>query len=102
MTDKETSLAFVERMERTAASDRQNGPNTLRYDEIDRLIELAKTAALIEEHRLGVMPYQVTNVFDPGKSWVWDVSPHGDEPVVINADLHAAVRAVADKIKEQA
>jgi len=102
MSDKETSLEFVDRMPELPADIRPVERVSMPGEDYIRLRALAKTAALLEEHRLGVMPYQATNVFDPGKFWVWDVSPHGDEQVVINADLHTAVRTVADKIKEQA
>lgn len=86
MTDKETSLAFVERMERTGPERRMDIPN---------LIYLAKTAALIEEYKL-----------EPrwnDEREAWFVSPsYRIDPCAWNKDLYTAALAVADKIKEQA
>lgn len=88
MTDKETSLAFVERMEKMHLSI------PFSYDERQSLLRLAKTAALIEEHGLMVNP-------PDGMNPAWYASEKGtfgEERLT----LHEAVLAVADKIKEQA
>ena len=92
MIAKETSLEFVERMERTSNADRQTGPNTLRYDDIDHLIALAKTAALIDTNAISVQRNGGNCVATVWKNFIHTKS--------LPADLHTAVRAVADKIKE--
>jgi len=85
MIDKETSLEFVERMEKFNATLRPNA-------DIDELLRLAKTAALIEEHGLMVSPpMQVRPQWFVG----YDIGVSDR-----NKDLHSVVRAVADKIKE--
>ena len=84
MSDKETSLEFVERMEKFNATLRPNA-------DIDELLRLSKTAALIDTHRLRLEPsacstdYRVISV-------AINHAHHGE--------LHQAVRAVADKIRE--
>ena len=83
MTDKETSLAFVERIAKKP-SDKWT---QVEYEE---MLKLAKTAALIEEHRMTIEPLD-----DGSNCWLsYDGEPH------YYKDLHTAVRAVADKIKE--
>lgn len=85
MSDKETSLAFVERMER----ELEAGINQSAL-EAERTLRLAKTAALIEEHRMTIEPLD-----DGTGCWMsYDGEPH------YHKDLHTAVRAVADKIRE--
>lgn len=81
VTTKETSLEFVERR----IAERWSSAGE---DERKTLI-LAKTAALIEDHRLGINPW----------SAYWDVQ-HRSGHYTEADDLHTAVRAVADKIKE--
>ena len=90
MTDKETSLAFVVRMERSKAQLSEF--TFLTPEQVDLLLRLAKTAALIEEHRLDVMFATESNVaiYEPKANW-----KH-----VGFDNVHEAVRAVADKIKE--
>jgi hypothetical protein len=93
MTAKETSLAFVERMEKFNA--------TLRFNpDIEELLRLAKTAALIEEHRLRIGYYTPDAPNDDGEHGYrcWPPFDVGNEKV--SESLHEAVRAVADKIKE--
>ena len=85
MTDKETSLEFVERMEKFNATLRPNA-------DIDELLRLAKTAALIDTHAIVVQRN--------GGSWVAAVWKNFIHTKSLPADLHTAVRAVADKIKE--
>lgn len=80
----ETSLEFVERMEQT-------DKHAIALHEYDSLLRLAKTAALIDTHRLGINPW----------SAYWDVQ-HRSGHYTEADDLHTAVRAVADRIKEQA
>lgn len=81
MTDKETSLAFVERI-RTLDSIAD-----LTITERVGLLKLAKTAALIEKHRGSVAMRTVINHYMRGMG--------------SHEDFHTAVRAVADKIKEE-
>lgn len=82
MSDKETSLEFVERR----IAERWSSAGE---DERKTLI-LAKTAALIEEHRMTIEPLD-----DGTGCWMsYDGEPH------YHKDLHTAVRAVADKIRE--
>ena len=77
---QETSLAFVERME--AMDWWQIG-----REDADHLIRLAKTAALIEEYKMGVD--FMTGNWIAGK----------DRKVASYPTIHEAVRSVADKIK---
>ena len=76
----ETSLEFVEQLEEFYGDNSET---------MNRLLHLAKTAALIDEHRLGINPWSV----------YWDVQ-HRSGHYTEADDLHTAVRAVADKIKE--
>lgn len=84
MSDKETSLAFVERR----IAERWSSAGE---DERKTLI-LAKTAALIEEHRMDVVPTHE-------KKFTVFVR-HTVNDGVSEDEFHTAVRAVADKIKE--
>lgn len=89
VTDKETSLAFVERME--AAHAVSGAPVMYSRSNMMELLRLAKTAALVEEHRLWVEP--------PIGASKWRIV--GRAPIQHDhKDLHTAVRAVADRIKE--
>jgi len=91
MSAKETSLEFVDRMEADYPKG-FTGFTSVTSEEYQNLIRLAKTAALIDEHRLGINPW----------SAYWDVQ-HRSGHYTEADDLHTAVRAVADKIrKEQA
>ena len=87
MSDKETSLAFVERMEK-----RDLWPFPITREDRAELVRLAKTAALIEEHRLRLEP----SVYGPDYRVI---------SIAINyahhADLHTAVRGLGEKIKER-
>ena len=85
MSDKETSLAFVERMEQT-------DKHASALHEYDKLLRLAKTAALIEDHRMDIIPTHE-------KKFTVFVR-HTVNDGVSEEELHTAVRAVADKIKE--
>lgn len=83
----ETSLEFVEKLEAFYGDNSES---------MSRLLRLAKTAALIEEHRLDI-EQSPANV---DVTWFW---PGVGEPVddvhCFDEDVHTAVRAVADKIK---
>ena len=87
MSDKESALAFVERME---AHRRKDPTIALTFAEIDELLRLAKTAALIEGHQINIVhgPYMIEAVSSESGEWSE------------KSDLHTAVRSVADKIKE--
>lgn len=88
----ETSLEFVERMEKRFELDVSGEYQIeLSRNETEQFLKLAKTAALIDEHRLGINPW----------SAYWDVQ-HRSGHYTEADDLHTAVRAVADKIKEGA
>lgn len=80
---QETSLEFVERME--------GCDYIVKPQDAKRLIYLAKTAALIEEHRLSVMQYRTGCKVVEGI-----LMTHLD-----GEELHTEVRAVADNIKEK-
>lgn len=89
MNDKETSLEFVERMEQT-------DKHASALHEYDKLLRLAKTSALIEEHNLKLTKKPVYET--------WRVVAYSETSGKVtarhDADLHTAARAVADKIKE--
>jgi len=87
----ENSLEFVERMRPTGIE--HPGTVTLTGPDCDRLIDLAKTAALIEEHKLRP---QWSN-----RNRCWHVEAINGTTFHIAPDLHTAVRAVVDKIKER-
>ena len=89
----ETSLAFVERMERMLPVDIP--PHQLQAEQdARRLLKLAKTAALIEEHGL--------SIGQPDEDGYWCAYDTNNDDLQTNdKSFHTAVRAVADKIKEQ-
>jgi hypothetical protein len=91
MSDKETSLAFVERME--LLWNQHNEQLPFSDDCFSRFSDLARTAALIEEHKMNVV--QMPSQIRVGSSTMIGVRGIAD-------DLHEAVRAAADRIKEQA
>lgn len=81
----ETSLEFVEKLEAFYGDNSES---------MSRLLRLAKTAALIEEHRTSIhAPYSI-----PAQGWLV-VSTQMPRIEIELADLHEAVRAVDDKIK---
>jgi len=86
---KETDLDFVQDMEKLYPMAKLH-PRFIRIDQMERLLRLAETAALIGEHRLGVHPFQ----------GMWDISTFYENQAAKSSDLHAAVRAVAAKIGE--
>lgn len=95
MTDKEPSLAFVERMERVNAAEWFTfGPFS--EDETKELLRLAKTAALIDEYKIDIL---APSVKDSPKIARWRVGPLFGS--VYHNDLHTAVRTMTDKSKEQ-
>lgn len=85
MTDKETSLEFVE-----AITFPEDSCLTITLEAADyrRLMKLAKTAALIEVHRMDVIPTHE-------KKFTVFVR-HTVNDGVSEDDLHTAVSAVAD------
>ena len=91
MTTQETSLAFVERMESVEIPS-----HSVLIERKDFLLlrNLAKTAALIEVHRMDIIPTHE-------KKFTVFVR-HTVNDGVSEDDLYTAVRAVAEKIKEQA
>ena len=80
----ETSLEFVEQLEEFYGDNSET---------MNRLLHLAKTAALIEEHKLRP---QWSN-----RNRCWHVEAINGTTFHIAPDLHTAVRAVVDKIKER-
>jgi sulfur relay (sulfurtransferase) complex TusBCD TusD component (DsrE family) len=90
MSDKETSLAFVERME--LLWNQHNEQLPFSDDCFSRFSDLAHTAALMEEHRISIF-YYADGLFD---------AVSGYARIDDNTELATAVRAVADRIKEQA
>ena len=86
----ESNSEFIKVIKAASLSDRKTGPNTLRYDEIDRLIALAEERVMIEEHRL--------TVIDNG-GVDWEVIPLGKFGK-LSQDLSTALRAVVAKIGE--
>lgn len=91
MTDKETNLEFVERME--AAHVVSGAPVMYSRSNMLKILHLAKTTALIEEHKLRP---QWSN-----RNRCWHVEAINGTTFHIAPDLHTAVRAVVDKIKER-
>jgi hypothetical protein len=91
----ESDLQFVESIERLGYFV------SLSINERERLLRLAKTAALIVEHRIRVGYYDEDFPNDDGEYGYRAWPPFHVEQEVVNKDLHAAVRAVDDKIKEQ-
>ena len=93
----ESNAQFLARMKRTATRDRQTGPNTLRYDEIDRLIALAEERVMIEEHQITTIRHQTEY-----ENW-WEARVEANGTVLHYGDatsLSAAIRAVVAKIGE--
>ena len=95
MSDKETSLEFVERMERLLPTDIPHHQLQAEQD-ARQLLKLAKTAALIDEHRLNLSNGQK---FPDGRVSDYRVISHVAN-YAHHGELHQAVLAVADKIKE--
>jgi len=88
----ETALEFVERMERMLPVDIPHHQLQAEQD-ARRLLKLAKTAALIEEHKL--RPQWSS------RNRCWHVEAINGTTFHIAPDIQTAVRAVADRIKEQ-
>lgn len=87
MTDKETSLALVERM----IASRWSGAG----EDERRILILAKTAALIEVREMSV-------IRGDDKTWgISDGKSRTLNPRHWNKDLHTAVSAVADRIRKE-
>ena len=94
MTAQETSLAFVERMESVEIPSHSI---LISREDFLHLRQIAKTAALIEEHRIDVS-FAETGDGRPAGCILFPLVGGVFEA----QDLSTAVRAVADKIKEQA
>ena len=90
MSAKETSLEFVDRMEADYPKG-FTGFTSVTSEEYQNLIRLAKTAALIEVHRLDVLHNEKTCIVTGAK----------ESQFAQTDTVHTAVLTVADKIKEQ-
>lgn len=88
MSAQETSLAFVERMESVEIPSHSV---LISREDFLHLRQIAKTAALIEVHRMDIIPTHE-------KKFTVFVR-HTVNDGVSEDDLNTAVRAVADKIK---
>ena len=93
MTDKETSLAFVERMESVEIPSHSV---LISREDFLHLRQIAKTAALIEEHKINI--HHIDRVGIPD----WLAYTEAKNMVIERGSLFESVRALADKIKEQA
>ena len=94
----ESNAEFIARMKEITTL--YENPQQLPPGAFMRLIALAEERVMIEEHSLSIIRYEAAHPFDAGRSLVWDVSPNGDEPVSLGADLSTALRSVVAKIGE--